>query len=100
MVAVRGVSLTVEPGELVAIIGSNGAGKTTTLRAIGGLLAPRRGRIEFDGARIDGLTSAGVVSRGIAHLPGGPPLFPTTHVPEHLQPGAPPPPPPRHAQAP
>jgi branched-chain amino acid transport system ATP-binding protein len=88
MVAVRGVSLTVEPGELVAIIGSNGAGKTTTLRTIGGLLTPRRGRIEFDGARIDGLSSADVVSRGIAHVPEGRQLFPTMSVLENLELGA------------
>jgi len=88
MVAVRGVSMTVESGELVAIIGSNGAGKTTTLRAIGGLLVPRRGRIEFDGARIDGLTSADVVSRGIAHVPEGRQLFGTMTVLENLELGA------------
>jgi len=88
MVAVRGVSMTVEPGELVAIIGSNGAGKTTTLRAIGGLLTPRRGRIEFDGARIDGLTSADVVRRGIAHVPEGRQLFGTMTVLENLELGA------------
>src|SRR5262249_11891978 len=88
MVAVRGVSLTVEPGELVAIIGSNGAGKTTTLRAIGGLLTPRRGRIEFDGARIDGLTSADVVSRGIAHVPEGRQLFPPLSLLQNLEPRA------------
>ena len=80
--------MTVESGELVAIIGSNGAGKTTTLRAIGGLLVPRRGRIEFDGARIDGLTSADVVSRGIAHVPEGRQLFGTMTVLENLELGA------------
>jgi len=88
MVAVRGVSLTVNAGELVAIIGSNGAGKTTTLRAISGLLTPRRGRIELDGVRIDGLTSADVVSRGIAHVPEGRQLFPTMSVLENLELGA------------
>src|SRR5437667_132018 len=88
MVAVRGVSLTVNAGELVAIIGSNGAGKTTTLRAISGLLTPRRGRIELDGVRIDGLTSADVVSRGIAHVPEGRQLFPTMGVLENLELGA------------
>ena len=76
MVAVRGVSITVEPGELLALIGSNGAGKTTTLRAIGGLLRPRGGTIEFDSARIDGLASAEVVARGIAHVPEGASSFP------------------------
>ncbi len=88
MVAVRGVSMTVEPGELVALIGSNGAGKTTTLRAIGGLLRPRQGTIEFDGARIDGLASAEVVARGIAHVPEGRQLFPSMTVLENLELGA------------
>jgi len=88
MVAVRGVSITVEPGELVALIGSNGAGKTTTLRAIGGLLRPRGGTIEFDGARIDGLASAEVVARGIAHVPEGRQLFPSMTVFENLELGA------------
>src|SRR2546425_8013878 len=91
MVAVRGVSLTVNAGELVAIIGSNGAGKTTTLRAISGLLTPRRGRIELDGVRIDGLTSADVVSRGIAHVPEGRQLFPTMSLLQNLELGARPP---------
>jgi branched-chain amino acid transport system ATP-binding protein len=88
MVAVRGVSMTVEPGELVALIGSNGAGKTTTLRVIGGLLRPRRGTIEFDGARIDGLASAEVVARGIAHVPEGRQLFGSMSVLENLELGA------------
>jgi len=88
MVAVRGVSMTVAPGELVALIGSNGAGKTTTLRAIGGLLRPRQGTIEFDGARIDGLASAEVVARGIAHVPEGRQLFPSMTVLENLELGA------------
>jgi len=78
----------VAAGELVALIGSNGAGKTTTLRAIGGLLRPRRGTIEFDGARIDGLSSAQVVARGVAHVPEGRQLFPTMTVLENLELGA------------
>ena len=58
LVAVREVSLEVRAGEVVALIGGNGAGKTTTLRAISGLLPLRRGRIEFEGERIDGRASA------------------------------------------
>jgi branched-chain amino acid transport system ATP-binding protein len=88
MVAARGVSLEVYPGELVALIGSNGAGKTTTLRAIGGLLPPGGGAITFDGERIDGLTPAGIVARGIAHVPEGRQLFPTMTVRENLELGA------------
>ena len=88
LVAVRDVSLEVRAGEVVALIGSNGAGKTTTLRAITGLLPVRRGRIEFDGDRIDGRSSAQVVARGIAHVPEGRQLFPTMTVRENLELGA------------
>jgi len=87
LVAIRDVSLEVHEGELVALIGSNGAGKTTTLRAICGLVA-RRGRVDFDGARIDALGSATIVARGIAHVPEGRQLFPTMTVRENLELGA------------
>jgi branched-chain amino acid transport system ATP-binding protein len=85
LTAVAGVSLEVRRGEAVALIGSNGAGKTTTLRAISGLLPVRAGRIEFEGARLDGLGSAQVVARGIAHVPEGRQLFPTMTVRENLE---------------
>jgi branched-chain amino acid transport system ATP-binding protein len=88
LVAVREVSLEVRTGEVVSLIGSNGAGKTTTLRAISGLLPVRRGRIEFDGERIDGRASFEVVARGIAHVPEGRQLFPTLTVRENLELGA------------
>ena len=88
LVAVREVSLEVHAGEVVALIGGNGAGKTTTLRAITGLLPLRRGRIEFEGERIDGRTSSQVVARGIAHVPEGRQLFPTMSVRENLELGA------------
>jgi branched-chain amino acid transport system ATP-binding protein len=88
LVAVRDVSLEVRTGELVALIGSNGAGKTTTLRAICGLIRPRRGRVELDGTRIDGLSSSTIVARGIAHVPEGRQLFPTMTVRENLELGA------------
>jgi branched-chain amino acid transport system ATP-binding protein len=88
LVAVRDVSLEVRAGEVVALIGGNGAGKTTTLRAITGLLALRRGRIEFEGERIDGRTPSYVVARGIAHVPEGRQLFPTMSVLENLELGA------------
>jgi branched-chain amino acid transport system ATP-binding protein len=88
MTAVRGVSLEVAPGEIVALIGSNGAGKTTTLRAIGGLLRPRRGRVELDGRPITGLGPAEIVARGVAHVPEGRQLFPTLTVAENLELGA------------
>ncbi len=88
MPAVRGASLEVRPGEIVALIGGNGAGKTTTLRAISGLLPVRRGRIEFEGDRLDGLPPSRVVKRGIAHVPEGRQLFPSMTVLENLELGA------------
>jgi branched-chain amino acid transport system ATP-binding protein len=88
LVAVRDVSLEVRAGEAVALIGSNGAGKTTTLRAISGLLPVRRGRVEFEGDRIDGRPSSVIVGRGIAHVPEGRQLFPTLTVRENLELGA------------
>ena len=88
LIAVRRVSLEVRAGEIVSLIGSNGAGKTTTLRAIGGLLRPRGGVIELDGARIDGLSSSEIVARGVAHVPEGRQLFPTMTVQENLELGA------------
>jgi branched-chain amino acid transport system ATP-binding protein len=88
LTAVRNVSLAVERGEIVALVGGNGAGKTTTLRAIAGLLRARRGRVELDGDRIDGRTPAAIVARGIAHVPEGRQLFPTMTVRENLELGA------------
>jgi branched-chain amino acid transport system ATP-binding protein len=88
LAAVRGASLEIQPGEVVALIGSNGAGKTTTLRAICGLLPLRGGRVEFEGERIDGLSPSRVVARGIAHVPEGRQLFPSLTVRENLELGA------------
>jgi len=85
LTAISGVSLEVLPGEAVTLIGSNGAGKTTTLRAISGLLPLRAGRIEFEGARLDGLGSSQIVARGIAHVPEGRQLFPTMTVRDNLE---------------
>lgn len=83
--ALRGVSLSVEPGERVALLGANGAGKTTTLRSISGLLAPRRGTIRFNGEEIGGLPAYAVVGKGVAHGPEGRALFPTLTVEENLR---------------
>jgi len=88
VVAVRSVSLEVRAGEIVALIGSNGAGKTTTLRAIAGLLPLRRGSVELEGRRLNGLGSAAVVRAGVAHVPEGRQLFPTMTVGENLELGA------------
>jgi branched-chain amino acid transport system ATP-binding protein len=83
--ALRGVSLRVDRGEMVALLGANGAGKTTTLRAISGLAHPHSGTIEVDGERIDGMSPPQVVRRGIAHLPEGRDLFPQLTVKENLR---------------
>jgi branched-chain amino acid transport system ATP-binding protein len=86
--ALRQVSLTVQPGEIVALLGPNGAGKTTTLRAISGLVSPSAGSITFDGRRIDRLPPEAVVRRGIAHVPEGRQVFPELTVEENLLIGA------------
>jgi branched-chain amino acid transport system ATP-binding protein len=88
MTAVHEASLEVRQGETVALIGGNGAGKTTTLRAVSALLPLRSGHVEFAGERLDGLGSAQVVARGIAHVPEGRQLFPTMTVRENLGLGA------------
>jgi len=85
--ALRGVSLHVDRGEMVALIGANGAGKTTTLRAVSGLIAPRRGNIALAGQAIHGLPAYDVVGLGVTHLPEGRDLFPTLSVTENLRMG-------------
>jgi branched-chain amino acid transport system ATP-binding protein len=83
--ALRGVSLYVDHGEMVALLGANGAGKTTTLRAISGLIHPYAGEIRMNGERIDQLSPPQVVRHGIAHLPEGRDLFPALTVKENLR---------------
>lgn len=83
--ALRGVSLHVEAGERVALLGANGAGKTTTLRTISGLLGPRQGSIVFDGEEIGGMPAYAVVGKGVAHGPEGRALFPGLSVEENLR---------------
>ncbi len=84
----KGISLKVEQGEVVTLIGSNGAGKTTTLRTVSGLKRPEAGEIRFGGMRIDGLPSQDIVRRGIIHVPQGRGLFPYMSVAENLKLGA------------
>jgi branched-chain amino acid transport system ATP-binding protein len=86
--ALRGVSLTVEEGEVVTLIGSNGAGKTTTLRSIHGVLPPREGRIVFRGEEIQGVPAHDMVKRGIAQSPEGRKIFHRMTVTENLEMGA------------
>ncbi len=82
------VSLTVESGELVALIGANGAGKTTVLRTISGLLSPSTGTIRFRGEPIQGLAPDAIVRLGIAHCPEERKIWPQMSVLEHLELGA------------
>jgi branched-chain amino acid transport system ATP-binding protein len=86
--ALRGVSLHVDDGEIVTLLGANGAGKTTTLRTVSSLLKPVSGSVRFDGRRVDSLSAHEVVGVGIGHVPEGRRVFPTMTVQENLQMGA------------
>ncbi|MDX6697460.1 MAG: branched-chain amino acid transport system ATP-binding protein [Solirubrobacteraceae bacterium] len=86
--ALKGVSLTVDEGEIVTLIGSNGAGKSTTLRSISGLTPPREGSIRFQGEEIGGVAPQDIVRRGISQAPEGRHVFPRMSVRENLDMGA------------
>jgi branched-chain amino acid transport system ATP-binding protein len=86
--ALRDIGLEVAEGSVVALLGSNGAGKTTTLRVISGLLRPTRGRVEFDGKRIDRSRADQLVRAGIALVPEGRQIFAELTVRENLRLGA------------
>jgi len=86
--ALEGISLTVEEGEIVTLIGANGAGKTTTLRAISGLVRPASGAIRFAGREIGRLPPSEIVRAGISHSPEGRHVFPRMTVRENLELGA------------
>ena len=86
--ALRGVSLSVEEGEVVTLIGSNGAGKTTTLRSIHGILTPREGRIVFRGEEIQGVPAHDMIGKGISQSPEGRRIFHRMTVTENLEMGA------------
>jgi len=88
IIAVKDVSVTVEKGEIVTLIGSNGAGKSTTLRTISGLIKPKSGEILFNGQRIDGVPGHDIVAMGICHSPEGRRIFPRMTVKENLELGA------------
>jgi branched-chain amino acid transport system ATP-binding protein len=83
--ALRGISLHVENGEVVTLIGANGAGKSTTLRTISGLLQPKQGSIEFDGQAIQNWAPHRVVKRGVVQVPEGREIFANLSVDENLQ---------------
>src|SRR3712207_629859 len=86
--ALKGISLTVEEGEIVTLIGSNGAGKSTTLRSISGLTPPREGSISFDGNEIGETPPQEIVSLGISQSPEGRKCFQRMTVRENLELGA------------
>jgi branched-chain amino acid transport system ATP-binding protein len=86
--ALRGVSLAIEEGEILSVVGANGAGKTTMLRTISGLLRARAGAILLDGRRIDRLASHDVVAGGVVQVPEGRKIFPSLSVRENLELGS------------
>jgi len=86
--ALKDVSFTVRPGEIVALLGANGAGKTTTQRTVSGMLRPTQGSISYRGQRIDGLPAHDLIGLGICHVPEGRHVFPRMSVYENLEMGA------------
>ena len=86
--ALKGISLHIEQGEVVTLIGSNGAGKTTTLRTIQGLIRPREGQILFEGGSLGSLSTQAIVRLGISQSPEGRLIFPRMTVQENLEMGA------------
>lgn len=86
--ALKGISLSVDEGEIVTLIGANGAGKSTTLKTISGLLHPRQGEVLFEGKRIDGRPPHDIVALGICQSPEGRRIFPRMTVRENLEMGA------------
>ena len=86
--ALQGISMRVEAGEIVTLIGANGAGKTTTLKTISGLLHPRKGTVTFEGADVSKTAAHNLVRQGIGHAPEGRRIFGRMSVLENLQMGA------------
>lgn len=86
--ALKGISLSVNQGEIVALIGANGAGKTTVLRTVSGLLRPRQGEVRIGGQSIRGMQAHQVVYMGVSHAPEGRKIFSTLSVNENLNMGA------------
>lgn len=88
IMAIRGISLTVEQGEIVTVLGANGAGKSTLLKTISGIMDPEKGQIIFDGEEIQGLEPHVIVKKGIVHVPEGREVFPLLSVDDNLSLGA------------
>ena len=88
IMAIKGVSLDIEEGSIVTILGANGAGKTTILKTISGVMEPEKGTIEFNGERIDRLLPSKIVEMGISQVPEGREVFPDLTVRENLMMGS------------
>lgn len=86
--ALKGVSLEINEGEIVTLIGANGAGKSTLLKTISGLLKPKKGEVSFEGSSIAGKVAQAIVKRGISHVPEGRRIFAGMTVEENLELGA------------
>ena len=86
--ALKGVSLRVQPGEIVTLVGANGAGKSTLVKAVAGLIRPRQGSIRFEGAELTKIAAHQVVRRGIGYSPEGRRVFPLLTIDENLEIGA------------
>ncbi|MGQ9654686.1 MAG: ABC transporter ATP-binding protein [Thermodesulfobacteriota bacterium] len=86
--AIKGISLEVQQGDIVTILGANGAGKTTILKTISGVMDPQKGSIEFNGRRIDGLDPSEIVALGISHVPEGREIFRDLTVRDNLMMGS------------
>jgi branched-chain amino acid transport system ATP-binding protein len=84
VIALKGLSLTVAKGEIVALLGANGAGKSTTLRVISGLMPPQSGAVRFSGRNIAGLSPRAIVKLGVAHVPEGRRVFPGLTVRDNI----------------
>src|SRR6266850_7190323 len=88
IMAIRGVSFTAPPGEIVTILGANGAGKTTILKTVSGVMDPQKGTVTFDGREIQGQDPDRVARLGLSHVPEGREVFPFLTVRENLAMGA------------
>jgi branched-chain amino acid transport system ATP-binding protein len=86
--AVKGITIAVEPGQIVSLVGANGAGKSTVLRAVSGLLKPSRGAIRFEGKRLAGVPPHDIVRLGVSHVPEGRIVFANLTVLDNLDLGA------------
>jgi branched-chain amino acid transport system ATP-binding protein len=86
--ALRGVSLAVPEGQIVAVLGANGAGKTTTLKTISGIITPRKGQVKFRGRDLQGLSPDKIVRAGVVHVPEGREVFPLLNIEDNLRMGA------------